>query len=535
MKLFNLTFNHKKLYYFGLILTAICLPISKFALSVSMIFLICNWLLEMEFRRKWEELKADKSILVFIGIFMVHVLWLLNTSNFSYAFRDLGNKAIIVLYPIIIGTSDKLSMQQIKKIIVWFAVALVASTLISTLILVEVIDYPVLDLRDISAFMSHIRLSLLINIGIFTLGYTLFSGNFKNKRIENALYSVFIVWFIVFLFLLKSFTGIVVFLVMFFLVLGYVSFRIKELIPRLFLQVGLITVFLVMASYVTHSISRFHTKNTVDITNLDKYTEAGNTYESPNLNGVLENGNYVWVYVCKEELQKEWEKQSEISFNGTDKKGQEIKYTIMRYLASKGYRKDSVGVSKLSDKDIAHIENGMANYIYQDKYALYPKIYEVLWQIDRYKKGYPVLGSSVTLRIIFFNTAIDIIENNFWFGAGTGDVQDAFNKQYDINESKLTQEYRYRAHNQYLTFLISFGLAGFLLVFFAMFYPVFVHKGFKNYLFVVIFLIALLSFINEDTLETQIGISFFTFFYSLFLFGNEDSFRIKQSDEGKRY
>ncbi|MCB2194624.1 MAG: O-antigen ligase family protein [Bacteroidetes bacterium] len=489
----------------------------------------------MEFKRKWEELKANKSIVVFTGVFIVHVVWLINTSNFNYAFHDLGNKAIILLYPIIIGTSEKLSFQQIKKIIIWFTLALVTSSLISTSILVEIIDYPVKDLRDISAFMSHIRLSLLINVGIFTLGYILFSGNFKNKRIENILGSVFIVWFIVFLFLLKSFTGLAVFLAMFFIVLGYGSFSIKELIPRLFLQVGLITVFLVIASYITHSISKFYTKHTVDITNLDKYTEAGNTYESPNLNGVLENGNYLWIYVCEEELQKEWEKRSEIPFYGTDKKGQEIKYTIIRYLASKAYRKDSVGVSKLSDQDVINIENGMANYIYQNKYALYPKIYEVLWQIDRYKKGYPVLGSSVTLRIIFFNTALDIIKDNFWFGVGTGDVQDAFYKQYEINESKLPKEYRYRAHNQYLTFLISFGIVGFILVFFAMFYPAFVHKGFRNYLFVVVFLIALLSFLNEDTLETQIGITFFTFFYSLFLFGHENSFRTKQSDEGKRY
>jgi hypothetical protein len=484
-----------------------------------MIILICNWLLEMEFTRKWEKLKANKSILIFTGVFIVHVLWLINTSNFSYAFHDLGNKAIILLYPIIIGTSEKLSLQRIKIIIVWFTLALVASTLISTMILVEVIDYPVQDLRDISAFMSHIRLSLLVNIGIFTLGYILFSGNFKNNSLENILYSAFIVWFIAFLFLLKSFTGIVIFLVMFFLVLGYVSFRIKNLIPRLFLQVGLITVFLVIASFLTHSISKFYTKDTIDITGLDKYTQAGNTYESPNLNGVLENGNYVWIYVCKEELQKEWEKRSEIPFYGTDKKEQEIKYTIMRYLSSKGYRKDSVGVSKLSDQDITNIENGMANYIYQNRYALYPKIYEVLWQIDRYKKGYPLMGSSVTLRIIYFNTAMDIIKNNVWFGVGTGDVQDAFNKQYEINKSKLPQEYRYRAHNQYLTFFISFGIVGFILVVFAMFYPVFVNKGFKNYLFIVVYLIALLSFLNEDTLETQIGITFFTFFYSLFLFG----------------
>ena len=117
MQIFNITFNHTKLYYFGLILTAICLPLSKFALSVSMIILICNWILEMDFERKWNEIKSNKSILIFTGIFFVHIIWLLNTQNFKYAFHDLGNKAIILLYPVIIGTSIKLSTQQIKTIL----------------------------------------------------------------------------------------------------------------------------------------------------------------------------------------------------------------------------------------------------------------------------------------------------------------------------------------------------------------------------------------------------------------------------------
>lgn len=519
MKIFNIEFNHFKLYYFGLILTAICLPLSKFALSISMIFLICNWLLEMDFRKKWEVLKANKSILVFTGIFFVHIIWLLNTSNFSYAFHDLGNKAILLLYPIIIGTSRKLTVEQIKKVLVWFSVALVVSTVISTLILVGIIEYEIRSLRDISVFMSHIRLSLLINIGIFSLGYILFSGRFSNKKFEKVIYSAFIVWLIVFLFLLKSFTGLIVFIVILFLVVGFVSLKIKELIPRLFLQVGLITIFLLTASFLTHSISKYQTKHFVDISNLDKYTQSGNLYEKPNTQGMLENGNYIQLYICHKELKQEWNKLSNIPYEGFDKQGQEIKYTIMRYLASKGYRKDSVGISKLLPTDITNIESGMANYIYENKYALYPKIYEVLWQIDRYKRGYPVFGSSVTLRIVLAETAIDIIKNNFWFGVGTGDVQDAFNKQYKLNNSELPDRYRLRAHNQYLTFLLSFGIFGFILVFFFMIYPVVKCKGYKNYLFIVVFLIALISFLNEDTLETQIGITFFTFFYSLFLFG----------------
>ncbi|MCK5168398.1 MAG: O-antigen ligase family protein, partial [Bacteroidales bacterium] len=521
MRIFNITFNHLKLYYFGLILTAICLPVSKFALSISMIFLISNWILEWDFKRKLKEIIANKSILIFTGIFLIHLLWLINTSNFKYAFHDLGNKAIILLFPIIIGTSQKLSIQQIKKILMWFSLAVVVSTIISTLILVGVIGYPIQSIRNISAFMSHIRLSLLINISIFSLGYILFSKKIKNTKLEFVTYFIFIVWLIVFLYLLKSFTGISIFFVTLFLVLGFVSFKIQDIVPKLFLQVSLITIFLLIASFLTHSVSKFYSKENVDFENLENYTQSGNLYEHFKEEGQLENGNYVWIYVCQKELENEWNKLSSISYKGEDQKGQKTKYMLIRYLTSKGYRKDSVGISKLSSKDIKNIENGMANYIYENKYAIYPKIYEAIWQIDVYRKGFNPAGNSITQRVEFVKTAFYIIKDNFWFGVGTGDVQDSFDRQYELNNSQLPKENRLRAHNQYITFFLTFGFIGFILLFFSMLYPVFNHKGFYNYLFMIFFIIALLSFINEDTLETQIGITFFSYFYSLFLFGSK--------------
>ncbi len=531
MKLFNITFNHKRLYFIGLILTAICLPLSKFALSVSMIFLICNWILELDFRRKWDILKSNKTILVFTGIFLVHILWLLNTHDFKFAFHDLSNKAIIVLYPIIIGTSIQLNYQQVKRILIWFSIAVVSSTIISSLILFQIIDYPIQNVRNISPFISHIRLSLLINIAIFSLGYLLLSGKFKLLIFEKIAFVTFIIWLIIFLFLLKSYTGIIVFIVVLFIILGLTSFKIKDIVPRLFLQLSLITLFLVLASFLTHSIARYYTREIVDINNLEKLTINGNEYLHDFNLDQLENGNYVWIYLCEEEIKKEWDKISSIPYNGKDKKGEELKYTLTRYLTSKGYRKDSVGISKLSQQDINNIEAGIANYIFENKYAIYPKIYDAIWQIDMYKKGFDPSKSSITLRFEYAKTAFDIIKDNFWFGVGTGDVQDAFNKQYLKNECLLPPTSQLRAHNQYITFFLSFGVIGFIILFYCLLYPAIKLNGFKNYLFLILLLIALLSFINEDTLETQIGITFFSYFYSLFLFGSNLNLKTEEDDK----
>ncbi len=519
MKIFNITFNHRKLYFFGLILTVISLPLSKFTVSVSMIFLVCNWMLELDFKRKWQKLKTSRSILIFIGFFLVHLLWLINTEDFQYGFKDINNKAKFLIFPIIIGTSGKLSLYQVKTILIWFTLAILSSTIISTLILVQVIDYPIENIRDISPFISHIRLSLLINISIFSLGYIIVSKKFKLSQFEVGTYLTVIVWFIIFLYLLRSLTGIVIFLVLLFFVLAFMSVKIKELAPRLFLQVSLIAIFLLIVSFFIHSISKFYSKEIVDFENLEGFTLNGNVYKHFLERDQIENGNYVWLYVCEEELEKEWNKISKITFLDEDKKGQKIQHTLLRYLSSRGFRKDSVGISKLSSQDIRNIENGMANYIYEKKYALYPRIYDIIWQIDVYKKGLNPAGNSITLRIELAKNGIDIIRNNFWFGVGTGDVKKAINDQFEINKSRLPQKYRLRAHNLYITFFLTFGLVGSILIWFCIFYPVFKLRGFRRFLFTIFFVIALLSFVNEDTLETHIGITFFSYFYSLFLFG----------------
>ena len=45
-------------------------------------------------------------------------------------------------------------------------------------------------------------------------------------------------------------------------------------------------------------------------------------------------------------------------------RGQDLQYTMFRYLTSKGLRKDSVGVSKLTILDVKNIEHGITNYKY---------------------------------------------------------------------------------------------------------------------------------------------------------------------------
>jgi hypothetical protein len=84
--------------------------------------------------------------------------------------------------------------------------------------------------------------------------------------------------------------------------------------------------------------------------------------------------------------------------------------------------------------------------------------------------------------------------------------------------SPLTAEWRLRSHNQFLAIGTAFGIIGLIWFLIALFYPLFLKEYRIDYFYFLFIVIAVLSMLTEDTLESQAGVTFFAFFNSLFLF-----------------
>ncbi len=515
-------FNHDNIYFAGLILLGICLPLSKFGMSVAIFILLGNWILEGDFKRKQRMLQQRKSILIFIILILVHIIWLLNTSDFQYALKDIRIKSPLLALPLIMGTSRSVTTGQLKTIILFFVGGVTVGTLVSSFILLgysgEVID----NIRDISVFISHIRFSLLINIAIFSLGYLLYNHSDRRKKIETIVCSTLLLWLVIFIFILQSLTGMVILLIVGSILSLIMIRRLTNFMLKYFLTIALVTIPLIIIACVSRAIIQFYRIDEPDRESIAEFTANGNPYEHNFQNRQVENGNYIWIYVCEKELEEEWNKRSRYEYTGMDDRIQNLKYTLIRYLTSKELRKDSVGISNLTDKDIQRIEQGTTNYRFWHGSGLEYQLYQLIWQIDVYRKGGNPNGHSVTQRIEYLRTASQIIGDHFFFGVGTGDLQNAFDEQYDENNSLLSNRWRLRAHNQYITFFITFGVVGFLICIVALIVPVFYENKQNDYWFMMFFFVALLSMLNEDTLETHAGATFFAYFYSLFLFARDN-------------
>lgn len=516
--LYTRIFTARNVEWFMLFLiciTAVGMPLSRFLMSTGTTSVAIWWAISGNWRYKIDNLKENKFLWPIIAIFLLHVVWLIGADNAAEAIDDINVKLPLLFFPLAIG-SLRFTSKQIIIMLQVFVIAVIISTLVSLGVYLEIYtpSKPVNNIRDISIFVSHIRLGLMCLMSVGVIVYIWHKKAAEMKIWHKIVLGVTIIWLVYFIMLIQTATSwISAFVVITVLFVVYHK-RLKkwQLYGSVVLLIALVTATVVFISGVYTDFH--HIKDTE--TNLPEYTLKGNRYnhdaESPN----IENGYYVNRYICNTELAAEWNKRSAIKIDSIDGHGQPIKHTIIRYLTSKGLPKDSCGVWQLTQADIDGIEEGATSCIYVENSHVYQRIYEVIWEFDHYQKYGDPNGKSVCMRVEFFKTGLHIAKQHLWFGVGTGDVVDAFAQAYKETDSPLESKYQHYAHNQYLTFAIALGLVGLLLVLICMFAPFFLLRT-THFLLITFFTILFVSMFDEDSLTRQLGSIMFALMYSLTL------------------
>ena len=510
---------HEQVYFYTLILIAISLPLSIFTTSMFQIVMVINWVAEGRFREKWEKASGNRALQVFLLLYLMHLLGLLWSTDLAYGLKDMKIKLPLFLIPLIVVTSVPLVKTQLHRILLFFSMGVFVASMASILKLVGWLPGEVHDYRDFSLFMSHIRFSLLIVLALLIAVYFLFVLRNSITRAERIFYLGTLLWFPIFLGLLKSLSGIIIAGLLAFFLLFRLVFEIRDRAIRFMVLVPVIMIPVFSIIYLGHSVNKFYSFDALDVSELDSTTILGNPYTHVPENPSVENGHYIWVHVCEKELEEEWNKVSELDYKGRTTNGNSLRMTLIRFLTSKGMRKDAAGFSQLTEHEIRAIEGGTANYIYLERFKLYPRIYEVIWEIDRYRSGSNPNEKSVVQRYLYLNAGWKIAQEHLLYGVGNGDVRNAFKHYYESIKSPLKEKWRRRAHNQFLTFLISFGIPGLLICLVALVGPLFLAGKQRSFLATGFLFLILLSMLNEDTLETACGAVFVAFFFSLFIFG----------------
>ena len=540
---------HSNVYFVALILMAASLPVSKFAMSVMQFVIVFLWFFAdfsfgtvstrfkknkffkniisflnyslllacNNFVNKFRIFFKNKAAIVLTSLLLLHVIGLIYTSDYSYALKDMRTKLPLLVFPVILSTMNPIGKKKFNWVMLLFVASVLIGTFISTHVLLK---QEFTDIRKISILISPIRFSLNISIAIFTLIYFIYKkGDFN--IFAKILFGIIAAWLIFFQFILESGIGIVILFTLSFLLLIYLVFNLKKIYLKIVIICTLVLVPIVLFTYVNNIVDDYCESPQIDFNQLEKQTALGNNYKHDTLSLGVEDGKYVGLYLSTNELRTAWNKRSSFDFDGNDLNEQLIKYTIIRFLTSKDYRKDAEGVNKLTDKEIRAIERGIANINYIESPNLKTRISKIILGYNNLRYSYNPNGNSIMQRIEYWKASIGIIKQNVVFGVGTGDIKNVFQEQYEKMNSPLEIENRLRSHNQFLSIFIVFGIFGFVWFLFTLLYPPIKTKKMFEYFYFMFFVIAIVSMLTEDTIESQAGVTFFAFFNSFFLFSRK--------------
>ena len=467
------TLIHYYIHLFVLCLFAVGIVCSKFLMSMGILLGLLNLIIEGDFKQYFSNLKSNRFFIAVFAFYVLHILGLLWTNDIISGLDDLKSKATIVVLPLIVIARPIVLRKSYKFLIIVFLLGLLITSVINfTVYHFFESSFDFKDARDMSLFNSHIRYAIMI---AFTL--PLLYDLYKDSKGLRFILILMGIWFLFYTFSSQVLTGILSIVAIVIALVVYPLLKNKKYIPFLFL---------ICSGLVTCSFIYVGLKSNV-------------RYDKP------PKVNIPSVMLA-------WEKKSNIPYDGKDKRSQDLKYTLARFLSSKAYPNSGIGVGQLSSAEVHAIEQGMA-HISEMQGGFKGRIEGLRYQLSHMSDPN---GHSLLQRFEAWKVGWSIYLDNPIKGVGTGDLNSAFKDKYQSLDSKLTIKNQIRAHNTFLTSAITFGILGVICFFYLLFISVKIQLRYENLSGFVFWTIMFVTFFFEDTLETQTGVTLFAFFLALF-------------------
>ena len=513
----------QRAYDLALIVTALALPFSNFLMSQGAFLLALAWGLDRWYNgpifrgRSWKFWKSQPILWAIVGLFFWQLIGQLWTDDLVQGWRSLRIQLPLLAFPLMLITGrweQHRGLELTQHTLAFSVIAACIGALWSGSSNPEAVEA-----RDWSPFISHIRFSLMI---AFILSWWLLRA-FQTRHLKAwGIVIAITILGTAFIWKTASITGAILLPLS-----ASGAFALSRLehsikahhhsLSKAAQKWGLAIVF--GGSCVAMLAGASLWPRYPDVTALKVATANGENYLHYPDRCMRENNHHVWTSIAWGELSEAWNERSSVSFEGDDRRGQELRMTLLRYLTSLNLTKDQAGVFALDKSDIDRIESGVPTILEVNHDGLMRRWDIVKFEVWNALDGGNPSGHSLMQRFLFLQNAFYVFQNQPVLGVGTGDVPTAIAASYSEHSSPLATQFRLRPHNQYITFLISGGPLSMLLWVTILVALIAVSRSaFSDYPFkvaVLACLIIAISCITEDTLETQAGVTFSGFLIGL--------------------
>jgi hypothetical protein len=502
---------HRIVYIAGLCALAFGMMVGTVPTSVPQILLMANWLLEWDMKRKLSVLARNRFFWILSSVFLIHLAGVAWSEDLAAAGNDVRTKMPLMFLPMLLISSRAPDLKSLRLIMWCFVAGCLVN--VTWCFLYSYVLHPVNEIRNVSRFMSHIRLGLYLDMAVAVCMWFAWRGEDKRERWSGVIAGTLLLLSV---FLLGLATGIAFLFVLLGAFLVVLSVRASGRARWLFAGVLVIAVLLAGMMFLHVSREQLSKKDSV-VNRVASLSPGGNPYFQFDTVGQKENGYLVLMNIQIWELQRVWNREFPAdSFN--DRGHNQSRYEVLvRYMSSKGLMKDSAGYAALTESDKRNIRNNVTNHLYPGWSRMRKRVYELVNEFDELWHSRKTSGHSVSMRIWFWKAAMINIAKRPLSGAGTGDVQHVLNETYVSENMPLEEDWFKRPHNQFLTVGVALGVPAMLWFIITVFYPAVTLRRRLHVLYWPFLILAVGSFFFEDTLETQAGLTFYAFFNSLLL------------------
>ena len=139
-------------------------------------------------------------------------------------------------------------------------------------------------------------------------------------------------------------------------------------------------------------------------------------------------------------------------------------------------------------------------------------------EIHKSQTGY--INSS-RIRLLIWAYSLEVIEDNFWTGTGTGGARYELVKLYNKYNIENLKKRKQNPHNQFMEIFIELGISGFILMLLIFILPFIIAVKRKNHLLVLFLIIMSINLFFESMWNRQEGLITYAFYFNLFYLMNK--------------
>tara|TARA_B110000003_G_scaffold172886_2_gene172474 strand:+ start:18850 stop:20280 length:1431 start_codon:yes stop_codon:yes gene_type:complete len=233
------------------------------------------------------------------------------------------------------------------------------------------------------------------------------------------------------------------------------------------------------------------------------HTEWGNAFVHRPDRVLSEGGHRLHILMCQQEWEEAWSQVSQKPLDEQNDAGYTIRPRLWRYLTSKGWPKDGEHIVQLRPSEVKAIEQGATNV--QPRSGLAQRLHAFRWEYETWKDGGNPSGHSLFQRFEHWRAGWHGWNESLLWGHGIGDAEAAIQRSYLALETPLSETFRHRPHMQYLTLGMTGGCMA--LALWLAFASSWLWRFRRHAVAQWAWLLVSLSFLFEDTLETQAGVA----------------------------